>query len=160
MAMRLMYDSVNPRSIPSGADFVAGYGNGVVSRWPDDALKRFTSPSLVHAMIDTNGSDPEGCGVLDVERFDATNNHAAAWIQRRLELRRRAVLYTSRSNVSALIEVIGHYRDNASLWVADWTGQPHTLDVSAMHVVAVQFRHTDAFDLSAVFDDEWHPQPS
>lgn len=155
--MRLMYDSVDPKRIPAGADLVAGYGNGIF-RWPDGALSRFKSPDLAHAMIDVNGSDPDGCGVLDVERFDATNNHAGAWIARRVELGRRAVCYTSLSNAAALIEAIGSLREHASLWLADWTGQPHKVDISAMHVVAVQFRNTPQFDLSAVFDDSWHPQ--
>jgi hypothetical protein len=61
---RLMYDSVNPRSIPRDALMVAGYIDGSVSRWPDEAWGWWPNATMVR--ISAVGSTWDA-DVFDVE---------------------------------------------------------------------------------------------
>jgi hypothetical protein len=144
-----MYDSVNAGSIPRGATMTAGYGNGEF-KWTAADWALF--PHARHVRIDVNGTDPQGCGVLDVERFDATPAMVPGWIRARRKALPlgRAVIYCSRSSVPAVQAAAGGLR--YSLWVADWTNAPH----HAGDAIAVQYRNTPGYDLSVVYDDTWH----
>lgn len=61
---RVMYDSVNPRSIPRDAKMVAGYIDGSVSRWPAEAWGWFPGAKMVR--ISAVGSTWDA-DVFDVE---------------------------------------------------------------------------------------------
>jgi hypothetical protein len=144
---RTMYDSINATSIPLDAEMVAGYGNGEFT-WTAAAWARF--PHARHVRIDVTGTDPAGCGVLDVERGDATPAAAGPWILARLG-HGRAVIYC---NLSTLPAVQSAARGlDYSLWLADWTGHAHQVGGA----IAVQYRNTPGYDLSVVYDDSWHP---
>lgn len=61
---RLMYDSVDPNSIPTNAQMVAGYIDGSTYRWPESAWSRF--PNSVKVRIARRVTTNDG-HVLDVE---------------------------------------------------------------------------------------------
>jgi hypothetical protein len=147
---RTMYDSVTPAAIPAGADLVAGYGNGAY-KWSPADWARF--PHAAHVRIDVLGSDPEGCGVLDVEPGDATPQTAPAWVRKRQAHGFRAVIYTALANVAA-VQAACHGISHIGYWVADWTGSPHHVDIPGL--IAVQYRNTPGYDVSAVYDATWH----
>lgn len=150
--MRIMYDSVNPSQIPRNAQMVAGYGNGLYE-WTAADWALF--PSAVHISIDVNGSDPAGCGVLDVERYDASPQTAAIWIKERVATGHAATIYCSRSTMPAVQKACSGL--NYVIWVADYTGQPHAIPGT----VATQYENhavTGAnYDISSVYDNAWHP---
>lgn len=148
---RTMYDSVTASDIPKGGDLVAGYGNGVY-KWSAADWARF--PHAVHVRIDVIGDDPEGCGVLDVEQGDATPETAAVWARKRQALGFRAVIYTARSNVAA-VQAACRGISRIGYWVADWTGSAHRVGIREL--IAVQYKNTPGYDVSAVYDDTWHP---
>lgn len=147
---RLMYDSVDAFRIPTDAQMVAGYGNGEF-KWQPEDWERF--PQARKVRIDVTGADPQTCGVLDIERGAATITDAPDWIRARTDAGHRAVIYCSRSLVTAVTNGIG-IRGQWALWVADWTGHPHELSVG----IAVQYLNDKAagYDLSAVYDSTWH----
>jgi hypothetical protein len=62
---RLMYDSVNPGAIPRDAKLVAGYIDGSISKWPDEAWSWFPQATMVR--ISAVGSTWDA-DVFDVER--------------------------------------------------------------------------------------------
>lgn len=148
---RTMYDGVSWNLIPASAQVVAGYGNGHY-KWPNAAWARW--PGRIHIVIDTNGSDPVHCHVLDVERYDATPAQCPAWIKARIP-HGRACIYTSRSSLDAVSKACKGFK-GIDVWVADWDGMPHEVEVPAnMHLVAVQYQSTASYDLSAVYDAQW-----
>lgn len=66
--VRLMYDSVNPRSIPRSAKMVAGYLDGSVSQWPAEAWGWW--PDAVMVKISAVGA-PHAVDVADVFDVEA-----------------------------------------------------------------------------------------
>lgn len=95
----LMYDSIDVTQIPRSAEAVAGYVNGkwktfpeLVAQWPDQTHK------LSIAVASWADAD-----CLDVERGDATNDVAPAWVKRQIARGvKRPALYSSVSNWPAL----------------------------------------------------------
>lgn len=149
--MKTMYDSVNPELIPLDAQMVAGYVTGEFA-WPKNVWGRWTRQREVH--IDVDGTYPEDSDVLDIERGAAGPNQARAWVIERVK-HGRAALYFSRSNMAAVAEAVKGL-PSVDVWVADWTNEPHTVTVPAgLHLVAVQYKNTPGYDLSAVYDANW-----
>lgn len=149
--MKTMYDSTNPLAIPLSAEMVAGYPGQF--GWTPSIWGRWPRVREVH--IDNHGGDPDGCDVLDIERGAADASQAKAWIEFRIKRGVRAALYFSRSNMEAVADELGSLR-GVDVWVADWTGAAHTVTVASnMHLVAVQYKNTPSYDLSAVYDSHW-----
>jgi hypothetical protein len=140
-----MYDSVTPSAIPAGKP-MATYADGAYA----------ASPAAVHGKnvtwIDTNGSDPNGAKVLDVEPGDATPASAATWTAQRLHAHPRdiAVLYTMRSEwpaTQAAISSLPHWQQHqVRYWIADPTGVPHLVPGSD----ATQWYWGTHYDISTV----------
>jgi hypothetical protein len=140
-----MYDSVTPSAIPGGKA-VATYADGPYA----------ASPAALHGhhvtWIDTNGSDPAGATVLDVEPGDATPAGAAAWTAQRLDAHPRAtaVIYTMRSEwaaAQASIAGLPHWQQHhVRWWIADPTGTPHVVPGST----ATQWYWGTHYDISTV----------
>jgi hypothetical protein len=158
---RIMRDSTTAADIdPRGLDLVAGYGNGAY-RWPEADWDRFACP---HVFIDVNGSDPAGCGVLDVETGDATVATAVAWVKARLALKPSypPVIYCNRSTLTALfdamnaagLKIVRDFR----LWVATLDGTKTVPDMTGVTAVqyAGQAQTGGHYDESIVYDDAWH----
>lgn len=73
--MRIMYDSINPGSIPASATMVAGYADGRYANIP--AMKaRFPHATVVSIAVRWTTR----AQVLDVERGDATPTDAVLWL--------------------------------------------------------------------------------
>jgi hypothetical protein len=119
-----MYDSISVAQIPSNAEAVAGYVNGI---WP-------TYPSLAHAFpraktlsIAVNRHADAEC--LDVEQGDAANDQVGAWVKRQVARGvKRPVVYTSVSNARWLLTFLakeGISRSDIRLWTAHYTFKPH-----------------------------------
>jgi hypothetical protein len=140
-----MYDSVTPSANPGGKA-VATYADGPYA----------ASPAALHGhhvtWIDTNGSDPAGATVLDVEPGDATPAGAAAWTAQRLDAHPRAtaVIYTMRSEwaaAQASIAGLPHWQQHhVRWWIADPTGTPHVVPGST----ATQWYWGTHYDISTV----------
>jgi hypothetical protein len=122
-----MFDDVTVRLIPADAQAVAGYVNGRWANYPD-VVKRF--PKALHLSISVNRFGDADC--LDVEKGDATNDEAPAWVRRQQKRGvRQPVVYTSTSNAAALLRVLaraGITRSQIRLWTAHYTYHPHICD--------------------------------
>jgi hypothetical protein len=120
----VMFDSIVVSEIPKNAMAVAGYTSG---RWPTylELVKRF--PKAQKLSIAVNASHDATC--LDVEPGDAQNKDAAGWVRRQQRRGvKRPVIYTSVSNVAALLGVLRHQgvqRSEIRLWTAHYTGRSH-----------------------------------
>jgi hypothetical protein len=140
-----MYDSVTPSAIPGGKA-VATYADGPYA----------ASPAQLHGKnvtwIDTDGTDPKGATVLDVEPGDATPAGAAAWASHRLDAHPHgtAVIYTMRSEwaaAQASIASLPHWQQHhVRWWIADPTGTPHLVPGSN----ATQWYWGTHYDISTV----------
>jgi hypothetical protein len=158
MSNRVMRDSTTATDIPvNGTQLVAGYGNGLY-KWSAADWDRF--PNIPHVHIDVNGSDPQGCGVLDVEPGDVQPEHVAAWVKARNAFRpKTATIYCSRSTIALVDE---HCK---GLWLVYWVA---TLDGTIVQgktpggnlIVACQYKGSSLtghhYDESLVFDANWH----
>jgi hypothetical protein len=159
---RVMRDSTTAADISAhGLDLVGGYGNGLY-KWSDADWQRF--PNAGHVYIDVNGSDPRGCGVLDVETGDATPDQAPGWVKARAALKPAypPVIYCNRATLTPLfnamaaagLRVVHDFR----LWVATLDGTKTLPDMTG--VTAVQWAGEGLtgghFDESVVYDDAWH----
>jgi hypothetical protein len=143
-----MYDSVTPSAIPGGKA-VATYADGPYA----------ASHTAMHGKnvtwIDTNGTDPAGATVLDVEPGDATPAAAATWASHRLDTHPRAtaVIYTMRSEWAAAqqsIATLPHWQQHhIRWWIADPTGTPHLVPGSD----ATQWYWGTHYDISTVNPD-------
>lgn len=94
------WDSTTPAAIPGWARLRLLYGNG-----------RYAQPLSYgkgRMYIDVTGAAPLACGILDVERYDASPATAPGW----LDARARAgmglsTIYVNRSNLAAVQQACG-----------------------------------------------------
>jgi hypothetical protein len=158
--VRLMYDSVDAAALPASAQMVAGYANG---RYPSYEAIKQRFPRIPVIGIGVFGSAlHHPAHVLDIENGDATPEEFGPWARAmRLMDVRRPTAYIGKAR---LIELLHHRRRGQILdvWVADWTGDHHELAAVGANVVAVQFAapghgSPGEYDVSAVYDDSWHP---
>jgi hypothetical protein len=141
-----MYDSVTPSAIPSGAP-MATYADGPYAA----SQSEVTGHSSV-TWIDTNGSDPRGASVLDVEPGDATPQMAATWASQHLDdhPHSQAIIYTMLSDWPATQQAISTLpswqQHEVRYWIADPTGTPHLVPGSS----ATQWYWGTNYDISTV----------
>lgn len=154
-----MYDSTTASDIPAKALMVMGYGNGSFA-WSADDWARFPHARKVH--IDINGTHPGSCGVLDWEHGDVQRaSTLRSWVQVRHNLvgPHSATIYSSKSSLEELQDALQGLEWH--WFAADPTGKPHRLTLRGKTAIAVQYawppRSGGHFDLSAVYDDDWHP---
>jgi hypothetical protein len=141
-----MYDAVTPDNIPDSAEVVAGYIDGDYA-WPRDAWNRW--PDAQKVLITTNGSLIGN--VADVENGNMTPDQAGKWIEdKQREGRHGCTVYCSLGNLET---VLAGCRGHAYyVWVADWTGEPHTI----RGAIATQYSCVDnLYDLSRVYSQDW-----
>jgi hypothetical protein len=122
-----MADSITVANLPlKGYDAYAGYTSG---RWPTfPALRELLAELGVHLLsIAVSASADADC--LDVEPGDATNAQAPGWVMRQQARGAdRPVVYTSASNLAALIETLrqhGIARSQVRCWSAHYTHHAH-----------------------------------
>lgn len=151
--MRTMYDSVTAHDIPTSAHMVAGYVDGRY-KWSAADWSRF--PHAMKVKIAVSASTNNG-NVLDCESGDATPAQCPGWIKMRQKAGlARPTIYCNHSTMAAVQHACSglHY----ALWIAEWNGHAHSISGAA----AVQYAdpgHGSGghYDLSAVYDDSWHP---
>jgi hypothetical protein len=158
--MRSMFDSDELEAIPINAPMVAAYANG---RYQNFERAQVRWPTATVVAISVLGNGPEDLAhVLDIEKGAATASEFEAWADAmRAKHVRRPTAYVALSNAEAVVRAVrGAVKPD--LWVADWTGAPHRLEVPGANVVAVQYCSPGTgshghYDVSAVWDDTWHP---
>ena len=165
--MRVMYDGVNPSTVPSGADVYAGYING---NWPTYGLftAKFPQARQVSITVFSKGD----AQVLDVENGDASAADVPAWLTRQRSLNQaRPTVYCSRvgSPGYGWQDVIDACRAAGvalpDFWIADYTTGAHPLALNGITAVAVQWIDHGGYDESAIYDPTWPaanptPKPS
>jgi hypothetical protein len=167
MAVVTAHDAIhaNIAHLPPGQ--AAGYTTGSPAiRWiPADWAAH---PRAVRICQDS-GTD-HTADVLDVEQGAATNGDAVAWVPKARAAfdavdrpgQRRCAIYTSQSNVTALVNALIAHGINSSvrLWVANWnlTGGQAADEVEKASgpfpVIGVQYDSGQFYD-SNVFDAGW-----
>lgn len=123
-----MFDSVDIEQIPANAQAVAGYVDG---KWKTANKLRVKFPNARLVTIATSVKSDADC--LDVERLDATNAEAAAWVKRQWARGvRKPILYTSVSNWKSLADELARngvrhrsYGKSYKRWSAHYTYKPH-----------------------------------
>ncbi len=154
--MRTMYDSVTVDAIPADATMVAGYLNGLYAN-VDELDKAFPGATLV--TISVRPSEHIG-DVYDCESGNGTTDDIPGWVAARRDAGlERPTVYLSRSLLEAGRNAcVSVGCPEPDWWVADWTGEPHEVPGA----VAVQYLSPETgapanYDVSAVYDDTWHP---
>ena len=98
-----MYDDVNPKLMPQGADAYAGYVGG---KWPTFAKLHVLFPSAKHLLSIAVSAD-EDADALDIERYDATIDQAPDWYQRqKARGAKQPVFYISLAQAQALVNYL------------------------------------------------------
>jgi hypothetical protein len=149
-----MYDSTTATDIPIDAAAVAGYVNGEFT-WSAEDWARFLAASKLG--IDVTNAGAGGC--LDIEQGDATIEDAPGWVNNRHANKiERPWLYVNRDNWAALVNLIeaAGLVGTVGYWVADWTGEPHSLELGdGTKADAVQYANPATsgghFDLSTIY---------
>lgn len=161
--MRTMYDSTNPNDIPTSAQMVAGYVDGIygpnfksfglTAGWDAAGWGRF--PGSARARIAISAATNDG-HVLDVENGDATPAQAPGWVRMRIAAGlARPTLYVNRSNWAAVAAACAGLP--VDWWVATLDGTKAVAPpAGAIAPIAVQYANAAAsgghYDLSAVAD--------
>lgn len=119
-----MYDSVDVATVPDNPQAVAGYVGG---HWPTYNALVAKFPHAHHLSIAVFANERARC--LDVEPGDAVNGQAPGWFNSLADHSQgKPVLYTSASNVQALINTMsanGIARDRYFIWSAHYSFQEH-----------------------------------
>jgi hypothetical protein len=159
--IRVMFDSTTASAIPADATLVAGYIDGDYAWTPAD-WDRFPGAALVK--INVTGVPEHGGDMLDVENGAATPADAPVWWEGQARKTNLGV-YVNRSNLGAVENAMGTrpwWR-----WVATLDGTlfvPVAGWVPFQRPAAVQFASAQLSgihaDVSLVYADEFHPQPS
>ena len=160
MSYRIMFDSIDPSAIPADAELVAGYVDGPVSQWPSSAWTMFPKAQLVR--INVTGDPAHGGDALDVERFDATPDHAPVWFDARGGDAAGLTIYCNRDTLPAVEKAMG--KRKYFRWIATLDGTMHIDGYPPMHgPAAVQFAGAAMLginaDMSLVMSDYFHPAP-
>ena len=125
MANLLLFDDVDPSLLPAGYDAYAGYVDG---RYNDFNAIRARFPRAQVLSIDVLATNTSA-NCLDVEPGDATNASAVGWVKAKIAAKAKLiVLYTSASNVDALVDVLaraGIPRAAYKLWSAHYGDGEH-----------------------------------
>lgn len=143
--MRIMYDSVTASKIPSDAQLIGGYVDGMYAWSAEDWANWSHVPQVRIAVFP--GTDDGNCA--DVEQFDMTPQSVVGWVQ----MRRRAgvdpSVYCSRAPWPTVRQAFDDANEpQPHYWIADWDG----LAVLPVGAVAHQYVNGPDFDTSVVAD--------
>lgn len=152
--MRVMYDGINTdakkiKEVIKPGDLVAYYIDGRYA-WSTEEIALF--PHNTHVTITVLGNPAD---VADCETGDLSPQSAAEWVVRqRHHGYLRPTIYRSLSVMRDIRQSTGNLimgRDWDS-WVADYDNNPASVYPDS---AAKQFRSTDDWDMSEVYDDLW-----
>lgn len=145
-----MYDSVDPSRIPSGAQVVAGYADGLYA-WTAAGWGMFPNAvKLTIAVRNTTQAD-----ILDVERGDASPDQVPGWVAAFNRPGRRAPTVYCTQSTMGLIRSLMPAGANVDYWVANHTATPQNIPGT----VAVQWLNTPGYDQSLITDETWVAAP-
>ena len=139
-----MYDAVNPANIPADAQWVAGYVDGAVSKWPADAWSRWPNAQMVR--ITVLGGDTMA-DVGDVENGDMTPQSCVDWVLNRRAAGDSPVIYCNESTLFSVRNAFGVRRVPQPMF---WLARPGVDESIPSWAVAVQFDFAGPYDRSAV----------
>lgn len=121
----LMFDDTDVSLLPAGFDAYAAYVDG---RYANFAAVKQRFPDVNILSIDVNGSNTDA-NALDIEPGDDTNAGAVPWVRAKVARRdKRVVVYTSVSNVDALVATLtsaGISRSSYKIWSAHYGAGKH-----------------------------------
>jgi hypothetical protein len=136
-----LYDSVNAKTIPAGAQLVAGYVDGAYANVAD-LKKRFPHAYVVTITV----FGKAGARVADVETGDLTPAQGAKWALDELHAGRRPTIYCSAAVVPAVKLELSKLRVDpvaVDFWVAHWvsvgTQPPAKVPAVPTGAVALQY---------------------
>ncbi len=145
-----MYDSDRPWLVPASAAVLAFYGTGLYAA--DRATVQREHPHTSLLAIDAVNTDPGGCSIADVERFDMKPSDLLDWVPRRLRAHPGSLarVYCDKSTWPEAQYYVGQLaeaeRGAVRWWIADPTGTAHQLDGAD----AVQWFWGQDWDISTV----------
>lgn len=164
--IRIMYDAIGQNSahIPADADIVAGYSEGDFAWTPEDWARY---PKAAHARIATLSDDYQHASVVDSELHALPPAACRTFVIERNKFRPgTATVYRDWAGLPQLLRACAGL--SYDLWLAWWIGGvPHSTDLArvrsvlpaGVNLVAWQWANRGTYDVSAVFDDDWHPEP-
>jgi hypothetical protein len=159
-----MFDSTNADDIGLAfqpGDMIAAYADGSYVDYAQ-ALADFPGATVISIDVDPAHHDAM---VYDCERGNGVPADAPGWRSGALDAGiARPTVYCNLSTAPAVVAAFAR-QVAPDLWVADWTGRPHTVTVAGANVVAVQYDDPSTgsgghYDRSVVLDDTWHAQPA
>lgn len=141
--MWTMFDSTDASNIPSNAQWVAGYVDGLY-KWSDADWARFPSATKVRIAVFPTTNDGN---VLDVENGDATPAQAPSWVKMRRAAGIDPVVYCNRYTWPKVHQAfVDQGVEQPDYWIADWTGSMHV----PAGAVACQYGAYGLYDVSEV----------
>lgn len=155
MSARLMGDSVTASAMPKWLDIKAFYVNGKFAA-PQSVINDWHGPKV---LINVNGDAAQGGDALDVEAEDAGPGAIPGWYDdRKAAGAKFLAVYSNRDNFDACTAALDGRP--ARRWLATLDGTVlytfHGIALAAVQAFPARFLPSN-FDLSIVFDDEWHP---
>jgi hypothetical protein len=156
----IVRDTVQPENMTIDDTYqaVLAYRDGLY-RWPPAQVQRFLEAGKLVYPITVLGA-PHLAQIADCERGDIDEAEAANFAEDRNALHHDATIYVDLLNVPGLLGVL--LGDPCWLWVADWTGEPHTpaLTLPAnVKVAAVQYASNALYDTSEILSADWPASP-
>ena len=135
----IIYDSTNPQDIPTTAEAVAGYVDGIYA-WPDSGWLRFPNAAKISIAVSASSQ----ADALDVETGDATPAQAPGWVKAQIARGIKPWVYCNRSNRSAVemaCQSAGIQPTQMGLWVATLDGT-QSVPAGFYPVAAVQYANS------------------
>jgi hypothetical protein len=166
MTVRTMYDAIgqNADVLPDTADMVAGYVQGQFA-WTSGDWARF--PKAAHVRVATLSEDWPAASVVDSEVGALTPAQCRGFVTGRDEFRpHTATVYRDWAGLPQLLRACAGL--TYDLWLAWWIGHaPNGDDIARVRsvlpdtvsLVAWQYANLGLYDVSAVLDPDWHPEP-
>lgn len=148
---RTMYDSTNPLDIPTSAEMVAGYVDGLYA-WPDSGWLRFPNSRKVSITVTGQNID---ANVADYERGNLSLAQLVAWAKAKIARGQIPTVYFSLSlfgQIDAAFKAAGINEQEWLTWVALWDGSADLQPGWTAHQYADSAMTGHHYDLSIVGD--------
>lgn len=147
--MRTMYDSVSASSIPTNAQIVAGYVDGLYE-WSNADWARFPHSVKVRIAVFTTTDDGH---VLDCEPGNNSPASSVDWVLMRRKAGVDPTVYCGRNTWWSQIRAAFHARGVAEphYWVADYSVSQSSPQIPG-GALALQYTDAGPYDLSVVAD--------
>ena len=163
---RTMYDGLNSDAAAIARAFgspnlVAGYVDGNFV-WSQASWNLFPHSGHIKVSAIPGSSEAMSAHVADCENGDYTPEQAAAWAHAKHDRDEWPTVYCNLSTAGEVRAATGSLilGVDYDLWIADWTGSPHSITFSDGRKAAVtQYENASFYDKSAVYRDSWPAKP-